>query len=366
MNKKLVWFAAATLALGFASCSNEKEDDTVTEIFSVKVEADALTNDLRDVYEAYYSAAGIAIDADTMCVGIAGKDSADCAKKFLALMDKAEKQFASKTQWEEEVSVIAQNSKLTEVYRKVFGANSTNSEYYADTFGGLLEDADAIVPKRGVYTKDLFVDTWGEYILFNSTAQYYAKRYPASRDLNEHAGGRYVYMSAELTENYHDAITGAFILKSTTGVCKKEIMYNGIKYQCSSELDNVAIPNYRNRDLNEEAGGPWLFLYTTHDISTGKRLLSGTYVCRKFDIVTGSESTTLDEILKKCHIEVVGDELEFMPGSYAVSTEADLNNIKLEHRDGPDGIDLTRGQDMNEGAGGRYMYLLLQWEKDPE
>lgn len=357
MNKKLIWVAVAALAVGFTSC--KKDNDNHTETFSVKVDAESLCDDLTDVYEAYYDAAGIAKYSDAMTVDIQGKDYDDCVKKFVALLEKAEGQFTSKTQWDEAISVVAQDSKHVEVYEKEFGANAENEEYHADLFA--YYGKNDLTPKAGEYVKELYVDTYGSK--FSSTADAYAKKYPQSHDLNDWAGGRYVYMSVETTTNYHEAVTGAFILKSTTGVCKREITYNGITYQCSSELDNTVYPNYRNRDLNEEAGGPWLFLYTTHNTSTGKRLLSGTYVCRKMESF-GSSSlpSTLDDFLKNQKLTIVGDELEFMPGSYAVSTESDLNNIKLEHRDGPDGRDLNYGQDMNEGAGGRYIYLLLQWE----
>jgi len=356
MKKNLLWIAVAALTVGFASCN--KDADNFTETFSVKVDADNMCDDLTDVYNAYYDAAGIAKDGSTMSIDIQGNDYDDCVGKFTSLLKKAEAEFSSRTQWDEAVSVVAQDSKYTEVYRKEFGANSKNEELQYSLFA--FDGKNDVVPKAGEYVKDLYVDTYGSP--FDDTAERISKTYAQSKDLNWYAGGRYVYMSEETTTNQNDAVTGAFILKSTTGVCKREITYNGVKYQCSSELDNVAIPNYRNRDLNEEASGPWLFLYTTHDTATGKRLLSGIYVCSKFGLFE-SYSSTMDEYLSKNYkLAVVGDELEFMPGSYAVSTESDLNNIKLEHRDGPQERNLNYGQDMNEGAGGRYMYLLLQWE----
>lgn len=357
MNKKLFWVAVATLVVGVSSCTKEK----VTESFSLKVDAENICDDFTDVYESYYNAVGIAKDSDIMTVDIQGKNYNDCVNKFVSLLNKAEGQFSVKTNWEEAVSVVAQDSKYTEVYRKEFGANTENTEYHSDLFSWY--NKSELTPKAGEYIKEYYVDTWGSRM----SADGLSKKYPKSHDLNDWAGGRYVYMSAVTTRNPAEAVTGAFILKSTTGVCKKEIVYNGVTYQCSSELDNSVLPNYRNRDINEEAGGPWLFLYTTHDESTGKRLLSGTYVCRKMESFgTSSLSSTLDDFLKNQKLTIVGDELEFMPGSYAVSTEDDLNNIKLEHRDGPQERDLNYGQDMNEGAGGRYIYFLLQWEKVPE
>lgn len=370
MNKKffLAAFAAVALTMGFTACSddeNETVKNGVKETFSLKVDADEAGDDMTEVYEAYYDAAGIAKYADVMTVDIQGKDSADCAQKFIALLKKAEAKFTAKTNWEERVCVVAQDSKYTEVYRKYFGANSENGglHFFCSSF---IRQPN-IYPKRGEYIRDLFVDTWGSSYRTTDVENFYKKHIYLHADLNEFAGGRYVYLGEELTTNPDSAVTGAFVLKSTTGVCRRELVYNGITYQCSSELDNTVFPNYRNRDLNEDAGGPWLFLYTTHDPATGKRLMSGVFGCVGYDDCATLDDfkgyTEKDRSTLGYSIKDIADEMEFMPGSYAVSTDSDLDNIKLEFRDAPYELDLKRGQDMNQGAGGAWIYVLLLWEK---
>ena len=72
--------------------------------------------------------------------------------------------------------------------------------------------------------------------------------------------------------------------------------------------------------------------------------------------------TTLDEYIKERIVTVIGDEIEFLPGTKTIETSEGLNNIKLSRRDAPDTYNLNEGQDLNESAGGEYICLVQQWE----
>jgi len=51
-----------------------------------------------------------------------------------------------------------------------------------------------------------------------------------------------------------------------------------------------------------------------------------------------------------------------MPGTTDINSPEGLNNIQLNHRD-VNGYALKYGQDMNQGAGGAYLYVVCQWDE---
>ena len=364
MNKKLLLaaLAAATLSLGLTACSDDEKDALANDGYSMtyNLHFNGIGDDADEAIKAYYVATGLVDGCDEETVTVTGRDSAACNASFRALMAKAEDVLSSKTDWEEAISIVARDSNDSLIYRKVYGSGSNNCEYARinplTTYGN-----KTIAPSNTLFIKDYYVDSWASR---SGSSWYDSDTYYTHPDVNDCAGGRYVYISAERTDNIEEAITGAFVLCcQMPDTVPHELTYNGVVYTCSSELDGEAQPNYRNRDLNEKAGGRWLYLYTTHDPSLGKALIWGTYSCRCETNVLGSGGFVdkpLSYYTNQYNLFDFGDFTEFMPGTVCCYSLDDLKNIRLRYRDVD--YNMEWGQELNEGAGGSYYYLLHQWK----
>ena len=367
MYNKFLWAALGTaaLSLGFAACDDDDDNATIDDGYSetYTLHFGGMGDDASEAVKAYYAATGLADDCEEETVTVSGKDSAACNKTFRAIMTKAEDALNSKTDWEDAVSIVAHDSRDSLIYRKVYGDNGNNATEYARVEPLQNINGKAIAVSNTMYIKDYYVDSWSSCSGCN---WYGSDKYFTYPDVNDCAGGRYVYISAEPTDNIEEAITGAFVLCcQMPDTVPHELTYNGVIYTCSSELDGETQPNYRNRDLNEKASGRWLYLYTTHDPSLGKALLWGDYTCRCQTLVLSSNGFAdkpLSFFTKESgRVTCVGDIVEYLPGSVCCYSLDDLKNIKLRYRDVD--YNMEWGQELNENAGGSYYYLIQQWKK---
>ena len=376
MNKifLLAALSAATLSLGFTACSDEddselKHSETYSLHFYTEPDADT---DLQTLVNAYCSATGLSTD-DVLEFTVTKGDSTACANALLDMMEKAETALSAESNWQGESTVLVTDTRHNHIYTRCYGLNGDNSSAYITirkfgvTYSGSVEK----------YVKDIYVDAfekgWGKGFV----ASYYS-----SCDMNEAAGGRDVYIEYVTTDDASEAVTGAFVLNSSFGDVPETLIYQGVEYTRCSLKDSSTQPNHKGADLNSESGGRFLFIYTTHDRSLGKCLLSsGAYtVFKKKSKIFGADyyPTNLYEIEEgvaglneKYGVDfglynVYGDLVEFMPATYHIDTAEDLSNITLQHRDAPDELDYHYGQDMSEGAGGAYIYVIMQWEKQQE
>ena len=355
---------ALALSLSFTACSDDENEAIIEDGYSMtyNLHFGGDGDDADEAIKTYYVATGLADGCDEETVTVTGRDSAACNKSFRAIMAKAEATLNSKADWEEAVSIVARDSNDSLIYRKIYGAAGDNSTYNsAEPLR--TKDGKTMATTDKLFIKDYYVDSWksGSGYKWYSSDTYYT--YP---DLNDAAGGTYVYMSAVPTDNIEEAITGAFVLCCQfPDTVPHELTYNGVVYSCSSELDGGEQPNYRNRDLNEKAGGRWLYLYTTHDPSLGQALVWGTHTCTTISVGDqgyGFEDAQLSDFLKGYYKATqVGDVIEFMPGTVCCYSLDDIKDIKLRYRDVD--YNMEMGQELNECAGGSYYYLLHQWKK---
>ena len=341
----LAVLAAATLSLGFTACSDddaniaENYSETYTMHFSENSN-DAEEEEIESILSAYYEVLGLGDSSEEESITVTGADSASCVKKFLDLMATAESSLASKT-WSTAYSVTGSDSHHTRVYDKTYGAYADNDVdvYVVDAFG---------TTNTYKYVKELDVDEFGNYF----TAHYYFTTHYCSDDLNRDAGGDYVYMAAEGTNNINEAVTGAFVLSSEFGDPVESLTYHGIVYNLASHTD-----------LNRKAGGSYLYLYTTRDKATNEALrYDGLRTCFAGHNPTNGYSSYIPMTLTNAEgkYDVVGDRAEFLPGTPCYTDRSQLDNITLRYRD--DVLDYTQGLDLNEKAGGAYIYVIAQWE----
>lgn len=135
-------------------------------------------------------------------------------------------------------------------------------------------------------------------------------------DINRDAGGTFVYMGYKRVAKEKDALTDLVIFQGKNPAATRKININGssVKYDL---VDNL--------DLNEDAGGKYLYLYATDSTKTGNYITS----------------LTVDQNITsylKCGVELVTVRL------------ANGTSITDEYID------------LNKGAGGEYLYLIMQRE----
>ncbi len=135
-------------------------------------------------------------------------------------------------------------------------------------------------------------------------------------DLNLDAGGDYVYLGYKRTDNAKEALTDLVVFEGDEPETNKRLNVNGksVKYTLASEVD-----------LNSNAGGKWLYLYSSDSADTGNPI-KGLRV----------EGKTVSYL--KCGVEEVTVKL-------AEGKEITNENI-----------------DLNKRAGGEYLYLIMNRE----
>ena len=135
-------------------------------------------------------------------------------------------------------------------------------------------------------------------------------------DLNLDAGGDFVYLGYKRTDNVKEALTDLVVFEGKEPETNKRLDINGksVKYTLASEVD-----------LNSNAGGKWLYLYSSDSADTGNPI-KGLRV----------EGKTVSYL--KCGVEEV--------------------TVKLAE----DKVITNENIDLNKSAGGEYLYLIMNRE----
>ena len=136
-------------------------------------------------------------------------------------------------------------------------------------------------------------------------------------DLNKKAGGRYVYLAYKRTDSKSEAITDLAIF---TGENPSESRRIVLDNNVSIRYDLVA-----NVDLNSKAGGDYLYLYATTNTKAGGALRN---------------------------LWINGSEVSKTTDSYIESTVLRADDNGFNDSD----------PDLNDGAGGSYLYLIMKRE----
>ena len=135
-------------------------------------------------------------------------------------------------------------------------------------------------------------------------------------DLNNHAGGDYVYLGYKRVNKAKDALTDIVIFQGNSPSLSKRITFGDetVKYTLVSDVD-----------LNKDAGGKYLYLYVTDSTKTG-------------GYITNLKVDETTESYLKCGVEIA--------------------TVKRA-----EGTKMTDEQvDLNKGAGGDYLYLIMNRE----
>jgi hypothetical protein len=137
-------------------------------------------------------------------------------------------------------------------------------------------------------------------------------------DLNEDAGGDYVYLGYKRVAKASDAITDIVVFQGKNPATSRRVKIGemSVKYTLAADVD-----------LNKDAGGKWLYLYTTDSDKTGNPI-------KNLEI----SNTYYEKPSVKCGIE------------WLTVMRAEGDKITSEW------IDLCKG------AGGDYLYMHMQRE----
>lgn len=135
-------------------------------------------------------------------------------------------------------------------------------------------------------------------------------------DLNRDAGGQYVYLGYKRTEKATDALTDLVVYEGKEPAQNNRIDINGksVKYTLAA-----------NVDLNSKAGGKWLYLYYSDSDDTGNPI---------------TDLSIAESVVSylKCGVE----------------------QVTVKRADGR--VMTTENIDLNKGAGGDYLYLVMHRE----
>jgi len=342
----LAALAAVALTIGFTACSDDDDDvDAGKYELTVNVHADAVGSDYQEfvtIYNAYRSAFGLGEmnentdDESLEDVVITGKDSLDCVSSIQKKCDQAEK--ALKGQEWSDVNEIAIRDANTnaKIYTKQYGAPADNGISH-DTFDRVDDYWNLWETPEYFYVALVNIDSRSSTLTYFSELWHgglYNHLY-VGEDLNKGAGGNYVYpsyfgfvMRADDDSWDRDApkrhVGGMLVLNNESGTNPPaEFWFEDCLYKIAKDA-NCQEYSY---DLNHKAGGSYLYLYTTEARYTGK-------------VLRGD----LSEIYWSGN-DITDRGYSFVRGV----TYGSDKSITLTH---PNGIDL------NQGAGGKYMYWL--------
>lgn len=152
------------------------------------------------------------------------------------------------------------------------------------------------------------------------------------KDLNEDAGGKYIYLGYKSTTEYNDAITDLIVSvgKGATG----DVTIGGYRYTQVTRLNGF------NGDLNDEAGGKYLYLKYTKDgkdktapaIASLGVILSGSSKSSS-NYVKGYESQTLYKSSMDLNYDAGGDYVYLQQNKIAYQGDNRIlcGDFKVEH-----------------------------------
>jgi len=326
----VVAFAAVALTVGFSACSDD-EDVTGKYELEVNVHADAMGSDVQEfvsICNAYRTAIGLdELNANTEneSVCFTGKDSLDCVASIQKCCAQAEMALNGKTWEDKNVISIRDANTNAPIYIKQYGSSADNS-ITTHTFDKV--DSDFLI------VKNIPSHFWVTFVHIDSRSNcispftsFWQDNY-VGRDLNVGAGGNYVYPSySGFVVNDEVGVSDSFVggmlvLKNESGLePPTEFKFENCLYTIAKDVCNRAY----SFDLNHKAGGSYLYLYTTRSSNTGK-VLRGDW----------SKIVTADH-------DITSNESNLVRGVTYWSNQT----ITLTY---PKGIDL------NEGAGGDWVY----------
>ena len=264
MRKLSNLFGIALLALAgitISSCSDDDEstgkhisgDQSFILKISSHVPADSLFEDNQS-FRARLSAAGF---NEENIISISGKDSVDIKSKLDATMKKVATNLTSKNETPFKLSVYRINNDATE-------EKSSNVCWYEEAFNhgqnSIFKSVNACEFKydeKTLYATDIAIVNKDRGSLKSMPSGYSQ----VSKDLNDGAGGDYIYMGIRFEEykesHKNQYITDVITLASTKRLDNNyTINYNGRTYKMATggELD-----------LNAKAGGDWIYIMYTRD-----------------------------------------------------------------------------------------------------
>jgi len=342
MNKLyyLAALAAVALSLGFTACDDDDENEPVQDGYTltINVHTDVMGNDTEEfvaIYNAYRTAFGLdelEKENENESVSFTGKDSIECVKRIQECCAKAETTLYGMT-WEDvHVISVRDTTTNTAIYTKQYGVAADNGSVTYRDFD--MADHDFPLTKRHYfpsngYVTAVYIDSRSNMI---SPYTWFWQNHYVGKDLNQGAGGNYVYPSYGLLQiqdgadwSYIDKekfVGGLLVLDNQSGYDPpKSFYFENRLYTISVDVSNLKYAF----DLNHKAGGSYLYLYTTTSDYTGK-------------VLKGSESG----IYSADHD--ISREKENLVRGVTYDSRRQIN-MKYPY-----------GVDLNMGAGGDYMY----------
>ncbi len=334
----LAALTAVALTLGFTACSDDENEHSGKYEMTVSVHADEIgsdTEELAVICNAYRTAFGLgqlSENTEDETTTIQGNDSLECANTIKQLCVKAEKQLEGTTWTDRNIVSIRDIATNAAVYTHTYGAKAEN--------GASIEHFDRApgrqIPAVNTYcVADLCVDSRSSACY--EWSELWRRNY-LGHDLNCCAGGNYVYPSISVLDitNVYDLILclkymvgGIYVLNNESGGNPPETFeYDGCTYTIAKDANTGKY----SFDLNHKAGGKYLYLYTTRADQTQKYL-------QAYNIkIWWDDDDCSDEYERRFFVKGL--------------TLYRNGEIKLTH---PNGIDL------NQDAGGDYIYMIADF-----
>jgi len=356
MKKKTIIaaLAAAALTMGFSACSEKNAANYEMNVFLCVDHVSSDTAETRQIAETYIKALGIA-DKEEMTVKVAGKDSLDCVSTVAKKCAKAEKELEGQ-QWTD-FSIISAYSfsekSATELYKKAFGTADNDWDGTPATHTiNIYLFGDDVKHKGGHAATSMHVQSQSFGIGLFSRSEW-RKTYPyyCLMDMNEAAGGRYVYMmfgqentsfkdlQAIVRENDHSEelnkyIADIVVLVSNSAIPDfKEFTLDGAKYQYAQGIYGDPV----KWDLNYRAGGPYLYLFYSTDAVKFQRVID----IDECGIFSSNEHCTINDIGR---------------GPWDVS-----KLVEAVKYDNGNVVFYGKDIDFNEGAGGAFIHMRADY-----
>lgn len=331
----------AALALAFVSCNKDDDKQKFTCLFGVDIvlpsdsvimKDEVLLEGIKKEYETIRNAYSNALSAESdSAFTVAAKDAEALKTLLHGKCVKTEKDLGKVWHAEFKVKVIRKiDDKNTGViYEKTFGQPS-GANWIMDYIDEMFHSGSGLLVGSVLFSENglvrLATSNYNPYLFtydnYNSGIIY---------DLNTTiSGSSFVYLWGHEVYNASDYITDVICLESTESKSKDfTLTYNGRKYVMSGRLSDS------NGDLNQGAGGKYLYIMYTTDPVGNRKLVNIRVVPKLSDMYTA-----INEIKNGItHVTVpMVDEKGTMTSDAA---------------------------DMNKGCSGQYIYLECKyWDKN--